>query len=542
MLKQSKLKQVRRSPVFKYGYQVPRNHEEAVMIDTLNNNTKWQDAEKLELEMIHEYGTFQDKGKAQYDSNGKIKNPPAGYQKIRVHMVYDVKHDGRHKARLVADGHLTGIPIENVYSGVVTLKSLRITIFLGELNDMPAWGADVRNAYLEALTREKIYIVAGPEFGDLQGHILIVLKALYGLKLSGKMWHEKLADALRELHFSPSRADPDLWMRKSKDGLKYEYLAVYVDDIAMAVCDPQGLIKEFTDKFNFKFKGVGPITYHLGANYSRDKDGTLSMSPNKYVDKMMAQYEIHFGTMPKKYMSPLEPNDHPETDTSEFCDPDDIVKYQSLIGALQWLISLGKFDVFTAVMTLSRFRVAPRAGHLERAKRIYGYVLQTKDSAIRFRTEEPDYSALPKQVHTWANSVYGNVKEIIPEGTPPPLGKYVTLTSYVDANLMHDQVTGRSVTAVLHLINKTPFDWYTKRQSTVESSTYGSEFSAARTAVDQIVENRTTLRYLGVPIRERTYLFGDNQSVVTSSTIPHSLLAKRHNALSYHRIILPHCK
>jgi len=129
---------------------------------------------------------------------------------------------------------------------------------------------------------------------------------------------------------------------------------------------------------------------------------------------------------------------------------------------------------------------------------------------------------LPKQVHTWANSVYGNVKEIIPEGTPPPLGKHVTLTSYVDANLMHDQVTGRSVTAVLHLINKTPFDWYTKRQSTVESSTYGSEFSAARTAVDQIVENRTTLRYLGVPIRERTYLFGDNQSVVTSSTIPHS--------------------
>jgi len=59
-----------------------------------------------------------------YDKNGKLSNPPPGYQKIRVHMIYDVKHDGRHKARLVADGHLTGIPVESVYSGVVSLKSL----------------------------------------------------------------------------------------------------------------------------------------------------------------------------------------------------------------------------------------------------------------------------------------------------------------------------------------------------------------------------------------------------------------------------------
>ena len=71
----------------------------------------------------------------------------------------------------------------------------------------------------------------------------------------------------------------------------------------------------------------------------------------------------------------------------------------------------------------------------------------------------------------------------------------------------------------MHFLNQTPIDAYTKRQSTVETATYGSEFVAARTAVDQIIDIRTTLRYLGVPIRDKSYMFGDNRSVVTSSTI-----------------------
>lgn len=288
--------------------------------------------------------------------------------------------------------------------------------------------------------------------------------------------------------------------------------------------------------YNFKLKGSGPIIYHLGANFSRDKDGTLIQSPKKYIEKMMDQYQIMYGSLPKTYMSPLEANDHPELDTSDLCPPAEITKYQSMIGALQWLVSLGKFDIFTAVMTMSRFRVAPRKGHTTRVQRIYGYVRATKDSAIRYRTEEPDYSSLPTQVFTWARTVYREVKVLVPHDTPKPRGKKVVLTSYVDANLMHDQITGRSVTAVLHIVNKTPFEWYTKRHATVETATYGSEFTAARTAVDQIVENRIMLRYLGVPIYGKSYLFGDNQSVVTSSTIPHSVLTKRHNALSYHRV------
>jgi hypothetical protein len=113
----------------------------------------------------------------------------------------------------------------------------------------------------------------------------------------------------------------------------------------------------------------------------------------------------------------------------------------------------------------------------------------------------------------------------------------VTLTHYVDANLFHDVITGRSVTGILHLVNKSPIDWYSKKQATVETATYGSEYVAARTCVEQVMDLGLTLRYLGVPIREKSYyMFGDNKTLVESSIRPYAKLHKRHMALSFHRV------
>jgi hypothetical protein len=97
---------------------------------------------------------------------------------------------------------------------------------------------------------------------------------------------------------------------------------------------------------------------------------------------------------------------------------------------------------------------------------------------------------------------------------------------------MHDITSGKSVTGILHLVNKTPIDWY----SMVETATYGSEFIAAQVCVEQILVLRTTLRYLGVPIRDKSYTFGDNKSVVDSSMQLHAKLHKRHTMLSFHRV------
>ena len=157
-----------------------------------------------------------------------------------------------------------------------------------------------------------------------------------------------------------------------------------------------------------------------------------------------------------------------------------------------------------------------------------------KHGLIRYRTEEPDYSDITPNNFDWCRSVYGNVREEHPRDAPIPRGKRVVLTTYVDANLCHDLTTGRSVTAVMHFLNQTPVEWFTKKQPTVETATYGSEFVAAKTATQQALALRTFLRYLGVAIHGATHMFGDNGSVVNSSAIPHSALRKRHHALSFH--------
>jgi Reverse transcriptase (RNA-dependent DNA polymerase) len=347
-------------------------------LDQRNGNTLLGDAITLEITQIGDYNTFIDKGH---------------HTKV-----------GRHKARLVADGHLTHIPIDSAYSGVVSLRGFRLVLLLVELNHLQIRATDIGNAYLEAYTSEKEYVIAGPEFKDHEGHILIISKALYGLRSSGARWHDRFADFVRELGFFPCKAEPDIWMRRK--GSNYEYVAVDVDDLAKAMKDP----KEFTDtlekKHKFKLKGTGPITFHFGMDFRRDDDNTLCISPSKYIDKLIQNYEKLFGMKQStSATSPLEKGDHPELDTLELCDADQIAQYQSMIGALQWIVTIGRFDIITAVMTMSGFRMAPRIGHLNRLRRIYGYLSKMRYASIRVRTEEPDYSDLPENAYDWTYSV-----------------------------------------------------------------------------------------------------------------------------------------
>jgi hypothetical protein len=509
-----------------YGFEVPKNYEHAVKLDGRNGNTRWIESTQLEMVQHEEYETFTDKGK-----DAILE----GYKKIRVHLIYAVKHDCRHKARLVADGHLTDVPVDSVYSGVVSLKGLRMLLFLAELNALQTWATDIGNAYLEAKTSERVYIIAGPEFGILQGNTLIIYKALYGLRTSGLRWHERFSIVLKSEGFTQCIAEPDIWMRAN--GELYEYIAVYVDDLAFAMRDPESFANVLREVHKFKLKGTGEIAFHLGCDFYRDKDGVLCMQPRKFIEKMVDGYERMFGEKPKTlYQSPLEKGDHPELDLSDLLEYEGIQHYQSLVGSMQWAVSLGRFDIATSIMTLSGFRAAPRQGHLDRAKRVVGYLSKMKHAVIRFRVSMPDMSDLHSTEHDWEHSVYGNVTEAMPHNAPPPLGKPVILIHYVDANLLHDMLTGRSVTGILHFLNQCPIDWFSKKQATVETATYGSEFVAARTAVEQAIDLRCTLRYLGVPVQGKSYMFGDNESVVGSSTKFDAKLHKRHTILSFHRV------
>ena len=145
------------------------------------------------------------------------------------------------------------------------------------------------------------------------------------------------------------------------------------------------------------------------------------------LKKLKETYITLFNTEPYKVLKNHEKNDHPELDTTGILEGQQVNHYLTMVGQLQWLITLGRFGIQAQVISMSRFRVQLRQEHLERLKRIYAYVIRTKDYATRFQIMEPDYSYLPEQNFDWAHTVYGHVQEILPHDIPDPLGKLLLL-------------------------------------------------------------------------------------------------------------------
>jgi len=207
----------------KYGIELPKTVKEALEIDKRTETTFWKDA--IDKEMHNNALAFK------FNGNDKV---PIGYKEIKCHMIFEVKMVGLVcKARFVAGGHLTDLPKDSVYSSIVTRESVRIMLLVAALNDLDILGADIQNAYLQAETKEKVWSMAGAEFGSNQGRPCIIVRALYGLKSSGARFRDHLSTIIREQGFVNSKADADVWMWKAvkPNGFEYwEYILCYVDD------------------------------------------------------------------------------------------------------------------------------------------------------------------------------------------------------------------------------------------------------------------------------------------------------------------------
>ena len=250
-------------------------------------------------------------------------------------------------------------------------------MFIGQLNGMKMEMADIGNAYLEARTNEQVCCWAGPEFAHvgMKGQMLVISKSLYGLKSSGARFHDLFADHMHDMGFFPCKDDPDVWMRDCTT--HWEYVATWVDDLMYIGHHPDQYFGQLRE-IGFKLKGVGEPEHHLGGDfkYVDTTEHVFTWGSTTFVKKMIQKYEVMFGeTVPKREVhSPLEPGDHPELDLTELCDGQEINKYQSMIGDMQWAVSMGRIDIYCATMTLGGYRAAPRKGHLERSKRIYSYL------------------------------------------------------------------------------------------------------------------------------------------------------------------------
>jgi hypothetical protein len=354
--------------------------------------------------------------------------------------------------------------------------------------------------------------------------------------MSGNAWHEKFADNLRSMGFKQSKADTDLWIKYDPSKNEYEMIAVFVDDILVFSKRPQDIIEPLKNRFKYELKGVGEPEYYNGANICKNPvTGCWEFSGKTYIKNVCEKIEKLLGVNLKNYGSPMEVGDHSEMDETDLLPPEQIPIYQMLIGCAQWAVTIGRFDIQYATITLARFAQLPREGHLKRCLRLFGYLKHNAKHRIKQDLEEPIYEGLNFIEHEW-KEYYPEAMEEIPKDTPVAVTKGVKITAYVDASHGCDLITRRSVTGILLCINKTPVKWYCKRQNTIESSTYGAELVAARIAVEMIMEFRYKLRMMGIKVDGPSVLLVDNEAVVKNTTLPSSTLKKKHNAIAYHKV------
>ena len=228
----------------------------------------------------------------------------------------------------------------------------------------------------------------------------------------------------------------------------------------------------------------------------------------------------------------------PECDVSKELNEDLASRYLQLIGILRWAVELGRIDIYIEVSVLSQHQCMPREGHLDAIYRIFWYLKKVEASRIIFDPSRMDIDERlfnTASVDEWKD-FYTDAAEPIPMNAPKPRGLSVKVSCYVDADHAGNRMTRRSHSGILIYLQNTPIIWYSKRQNTVESSSFGSEFIALRIATEMLEALRYKLRMFGIPIDGPADIFCDNKSVVTNSTIPTSMLNKKHNSICYHRV------
>ena len=530
----------------KYGVRIPRNMKEAFQIDSENGNTLWTDA--VELEMKNNRTAFEE-----YD--GQVEDLVA-YEQISGHLIFDVKlsENFRRKARFVADGHLVETPASVTYSTVVSRDSVRILLLVAALNGLDVKGADVQNAFISAKNLEKHWMRAGTEFGPEQGKIFIVVRALYGLKSASAAFRSFMAKKLDEIGFQSCPADPDVWLRpavKPNGGEYYEYVLMYVDDILSISMDPTTILMSMEgNTVKYKNGKIESPEMYLGAKLQeKELNGQLcwTISSTDYikaavqtvkdsVNKPGCQWKI-----PLKTPAPMTSSYLPELDGTPELESDDHRFFQEMIGMLRWATELGRVDVLHEVSLLSQYQASPRQGHLEQALHIFGFLDKHPKLTLYMNPELPNlnYGIFSTTNASEFKEYYRGATEGMPHRMPRPRGIAVRTSAYCDSSHASNKVTRRSHSGHILFVNSAPVKWLSRRQQTVETSAFSSEFIALKQCIEDIEHMRFKLKMFGIPLYrdddgDATCILCDNNSVVINTSNVESSLNKKHSSIAYH--------
>jgi hypothetical protein len=351
-----------------------------------------------------------------------------------------------------------------------------------------------------------------------------------------------------QLGFTSSRADPDVWLRLSKQSTGeeyYEYVLLYVDDVLVILEKADNVLrKEIGQHFVLREESIGPPSQYLGGKLRQvtleNGNRAWAFGSCQYVQTAVRNVEDHLAKsgekLPYKAPTPLSSGYRPEIDVSPKLGDTEASYFHSLVGVLRWIVELGRVDIDVEVSMMSSHLALPRVGHLKEIYHIFAYLKAHSNTEMVFDPTPVAIDMILFERQDWSYSPYGceGLAEELPENMPKPCGPSMTMRVFVDADHAGDLLTRRSRTGFIVLLNGAPIYWSSKKQSSCETSTFGSEFVAMKKATEYVRGLRYKLRMMGITVDEPAFVFGDNQSVLANTSAPGSTLKKKSNAIAYH--------
>ncbi|GEM11217.1 copia-type polyprotein [Rhodotorula toruloides] len=403
------------------------------------------------------------------------------------------------KSRLVVQGVKT-IPFLSSFGPTFTplprWDVISLFFVLATRLKLPVYVTDFAKAYLSAQVAtggDTVFIKQPPGFEvpGREDHVYQLKRAAYGLPQSGRAFHLKVKDKLDQLDFVSLSEGVTLYI--GRRGGDYVILVIYVDDglIAGKKALVEDVVGELQEDFDVTFGGTVDGKSFLGRDISHDpQTGSILVSVKSQIEKAL---KMHGFENIKPLHMPIQPGIVYVEWDGEAIKPSE---YLSAVGSLLF-IATTRVDVQHAVGVASRYSSNPGPKHWELVKRIFAYLSVTRDVALEMGLSRSDGSGL---------------------------------VAFVDADHGGDIETRRSTTGVVVQLDGTTILTLSRRQSSVQLSTFQAELNAVVVALGELEWISSVISSLPIGNDAPLHLFNDNLSAVNALLSPTYIeLKKQHD-------------
>lgn len=476
---------------------------------TIKEAMRGPDAPKWKKALVDEYNAL-----VGNETWRDIVPLPAGRRAVGFRWVLDVKRDTdgnivRYKVRGVARGFSQeqGIDYEETFSPVANFTSFRVLFAIAAAEGLATQQLDIVTAFLYGELDEEIYM-RQPEGFEVRGkehYVCRLVKSIYGLKQSARVWNIKLNEVMTSYGFERGRADLCVYVRRDSGGLTV--VAVHVDDMLVAA-STLAMCQQVQEELDgrFKTKALGEPKLLLGVQVERNlQDGSIKLHQAAYISATLETFKM---SDCKAQGSPLAAGaiytiDQCPTTNKEQQEMRH-VPYAEAIGQLLWIMRGTRPDIAQAVGVLCRFTSNPGPPMWEGVKRVLRYLQGTKNVGIVYKG--------------------------------PGKCKVVELCGYSDSDFAGDVDNRKSTSGYIYTYNGGAVTWSSKLQDTVALSTTEAEYIGLCNAIKEGMWLRQLYRDIGYDMGAPTVVCGDNQASIALIRLPGVRQRTKHIDVRYHYV------